>query len=143
MKDINKSGVEPRGNRVLVKPDVINEKSEGGIIIPESDRNKHQAAQMAGVLVAVGQDAWMDRTTIVRRLLDGQLKVVEQRITGYSRPAAKVGDRICFAQWNGRNFEGQDGEQYRLLNDEDIMATISDAVDFTEMRSRAPLGAQG
>ena len=77
MKDINGSGVTPRGDRVLVMPDVIEEKTAGGIIIPQADRDKHQAAQMAGVLVAVGVDAWTDRVTTVERWLDGAWKPVE------------------------------------------------------------------
>ena len=139
---MNKSGVTPVGDRVLVRPDVIEEKTEGGIIIPNQHRDKHQAAQMAGVLVAVGEDAWMDRVTTVERLIDSQMKVVERRTTGYSKSFAEVGDRVCFAQYNGRNFEGEDGIQYRLLNDEDITGLVSESVDFTEMRAREPLGAQ-
>ncbi len=140
---VNKSGVTPKGDRVLVKPDVIEEKTQGGIILPSQELGKHQAAQQAGILVDVGVDAWLDRVTTVKRLIDGQLKTVELRTTGYSEPFAKIGDRVCFAQYNGRNFVGEDGVEYRLLNDEDITGTISDGVDFTEMRSRDPLGAQG
>ena len=140
---MNKSGVTPKGDRVLVKPDVIEETTPGGIVIPKADRDKHQLAQMSGVLVAVGPDAWRDRVTTVERVIDGELRVVERRTTGYSEAFAEVGDRVCFAQYNGRNFEGEDGQQYRLLNDEDITATVSEAVDFTDMRKRDPLGAQG
>ena len=139
---MNNSGVTPKGDRVLVMPDVIEEKTQGGIIIPEKDRDKHQAAQMAGILVAVGPDAWIHTTTVTQRILDGQLRVVEKKTTGYSEPFAEVGDRVCFAQYNGRNFEGADGNQYRLLNDEDITGTVSESIDFTEMRSRDPLGTQ-
>ncbi len=139
---MNKSGVRPRGDRVLVKPDVIDE-TVGGIIIPDEYKEKHQAAQMAGVLVDVGPDAWFHSTTTVEMKMDnGEWKETERKRSGYSEPFAQVGDRVCFAQWNGRNFDGEDGEQYRLLNDEDITATVSDGVDFTEMR-RDPLGAQG
>ena len=140
---MNKSGVNPVGDRVLVKPDVINEKTEGGIIIPNEFKDKHQLAQMAGVLVAVGPDAWTHTVTVIERYIDGAWKPVERKTSGYSVPFAEVGDRVCFAQYNGRNFEGSDGETYRLLNDEDITGTVSEAVDFTEMRSREPLGAQG
>ena len=140
---MNKSGVTPKGDRVLVKPDVIEEKTEGGIILPSQELGKHQAAQMAGILVDAGPDAWIDRITTVKRLIDGQLKIVEQRTTGYSEPFARIGERVCFAQYNGRNFVGEDGIEYRLLNDEDITGTVSAKVDFTEMRTREPLGAQG
>lgn len=139
---MNNSGVTPKGDRVLVKPDVIEETTPGGIVIPNEHRDKHQLAQMAGVLVAVGPDAWKDRVTDIERVIDGELRLVERRTMGYSEPFAQVGDRVCFAQYNGRNFEGEDGVQYRLLNDEDITATVSEKVDFTEMKSRDPLGQQ-
>jgi len=142
-QDINGSGVTPCGDRVVVLPDVIKEKTSGGIIIPEQDRDKHQHSQIAGVLVAVGPDAWVSTVTTVERLIDNQLRVVERRTTGYSSPFAKVGDRVCFARYNGQLFDGEDERKYRLLNDEDITGTISDSVNFTELRSREPLGAQG
>ena len=140
---MNKSGVTPCGDRVVVLPDVIEEVTRGGIILPPKDRDKHQLAQVSGILVAVGPDAWMDRVTITQRLIDGEMKTVEIQTTGYSKHFAEVGDRVCFARYNGLPFDGEDGKQYRLLNDEDITATISEAVDFTEMRAREPLGAQG
>ena len=141
-QDINGSGVFPCGDRVVVLPDVIEEMTPGGIIIPESNLEKHQHSQMAGILVAVGSDAWTHSVITVERLIDGQLKVVERRTSGYSKPFAKVGDRVCFARYNGQLFDGEDGKKYRLLNDEDITANVSDTVDFTEMRLRKPLGAK-
>jgi chaperonin GroES len=140
---MNKSGVNPCGDRVIVLPDAIEEVTKGGIIIPPKDRDKHQHSQMAGVLVAVGPDAWKHSVTTVERVIDGQLKVVERRTTGYSKPYGKVGDRVCFARYNGQLFDGEDGQQYRLLNDEDITGLVSDTVNFTDLKSREPLGAQG
>lgn len=140
----NSSGVTPKGDRVLVKPDEIpDEFGDSKIAIPEEYRKQHQLGQMAGVLVAVGPDAWKDRVTVVERKMgNGEWRPMERRVMGYSEPFAEVGERVCFAQYNGRNFEGEDGETYRLLNDEDITATVSEKVDFTEMKSRGPLGQQ-
>jgi co-chaperonin GroES (HSP10) len=140
---MNKSGVTPCGDRVIVLPDAIEEVTKGGIIIRQQDRDRHQHSQMAGLLVAVGEDAWTHTTTQIERLIDNQLRVVERRTTGYSKPFAKVGDRVCFARYNGQLFDGEDGLQYRLLNDEDITGLVSDTVNFTDLKSREPLGAQG
>ena len=140
---MNKSGVTPCGDRVIVCPDALEEVTEGGIIIPPKERDRHQHSQMAGVLVAVGPDAWLQIVTKVERLIDGQLKLVEQRTSGYSKPYAKVGDRVCFARYNGQLFDGEDGRQYRLLNDEDSTGVVSESVNFTDLKSREPLGAQG
>ncbi len=135
----NMSGVSPKGDRVVVMPDIIEEVTAGGIIIPETERTKHQLAQATGVLVATGADAWVHTVTVTERLIDGVWKEVERTRTGFSEPFAKVGDRVCFAKYNGIQFDGNDGHKYRLLNDQDITAVASDEVDFSDMRSRAPL----
>ena len=118
--------------------------TKGGIIIRQQDRDRHQHSQMAGLLVAVGEDAWEHSATTVYAINeDGREIPVERRVTGYSTPFAKGGDRGCFARYNGQLFDGEDGLQYRLLNDEDITGLVSDTVNFTDLKSREPLGAQG
>ena len=47
-KDLNRSGIFPCGNHVLVKPDVIEEKSRGGIIIPPSELERYQLSVSYG-----------------------------------------------------------------------------------------------
>ena len=138
----NKSGVSPCGDRVVVLPDSVERVTAGGIIIPDEEADRHQMGQVAGVLVAVGPDAWSHQTTITEKLVDGQLKVVERKVTGYSQDFAKIGDRVCFARYNGLPFDGEDGQQYRLLNDEDITATISNVINFNEFKSRTPLNKE-
>jgi co-chaperonin GroES (HSP10) len=140
---MNESGMYPCGDRVVVLPDAVESVTAGGIIIPEKEADKHQLAQVSGVLVAVGPDAWTHTTTTIERNMgNGKWRPIERQVRGYSGPFAKVGDRVCFARYNGLPFDGEDGKQYRLLNDEDITATITDTVDFTEFRKREPLGAQ-
>ena len=134
---MNESGVYPKGNRVVVLPDVIEEKTAGGIIVV--DIEKHQMAQATGVLIAVGDDAWRDGKEVTKRMVDGQLKVVEERVWGSTHPFAAIGERVCFAKYNGMQFDGDDGKKYRLLNDQDITGTISEKMDFTEMKVRAPM----
>ena len=144
MEDMNKSGMNPCGDRVVVLPDKLESVTAGGIIIPEKEAEKHQLAQVSGVLVAAGPDAWTHSTTITERRMDnGKWRETERKRTGYSGDFAKVGDRVCFARYNGLPFDGEDGKQYRLLNDEDITGKISESVDFTQFKSRNPLGAQG
>lgn len=139
---MNSSGFNPCGDRVVVLPDVLEEKTQGGIIIPESELNKHQLAQVTGVLIAVGPDAWTDRITTVERWIGSKWVPAERRTTGYSKAFAEVGDRVSFARYNGLPFDGEDGQKYRLLNDEDITAKVSAKIDLNEMRSREPLGGK-
>jgi chaperonin GroES len=133
---MNNTGIFPSGNRVVVKPDLIEEKSEGGIIIAKSVIDKHQTAQSTGILVAVGPDSFCHTTATTERLIDGSWKAVERTRTGYSEAFAEVGDRIAFAKYGGLKVEGADGEEYRILNDEDITARVSDEVSFTDIESR-------
>ena len=134
------NGIYPSGNRVVIKPDEIEKKTEGGIIIPDTEAEKHQMAQSTGVLVAVGPDAFQEYTTITERLIDNQWKPVERTKTGFSEPFANVGDRVAFAKYGGLSVTGADGEQYRILNDMDITARVNDEVNFTDLHARKRLG---
>ena len=133
---MNKSGISPKGNRVLIKPDRIEQKTKGGIVIPESELTRHQLATVTGTVVEVGPDSWTHTTKTTYRLIDGSLKPVEQTTTGYSRPFAEEGDRVAYARHAGLPLPGVDGEEYRLINDEDVTAVISEDIDLSEFRSR-------
>lgn len=143
LSNTNLSGITPGGNRVVVKPDEIKETvgEESKIYIPDSVRDQHMYAQSTGVLVAVGPDAFTHTTKTVERLIDGGWRPFERSVSGYSEPFAKVGERIAFAKFGGLQVEGADGETYRILNDEDITARVSDDVSFTEIKSRQRVGA--
>ena len=49
---MNQSGITPSEFKVLVKPDKVEEKTKGGIIIPETERDTQQHAATQGVLIA-------------------------------------------------------------------------------------------
>ena len=137
---MNETGIDPCGNRVLVRPEVIDRMTEGGIAIPESIAEQHQGAQAVGYLAAKGPDAWRHLTKKRARLIDGGLKVVEVETTGYSKDWAEVGDRVAFAKYGGQPVVGEDGLNYRIMNDEDITAIVSEEVSFTDIQSRKRVG---
>ena len=137
---MNETGIDPSGNRVVVKPDDVETKTEGGIVIPASIADGYQNAQSTGVLIAAGPDAWQHLTKKTYRLIDGTMRLVELEKTGYSEPFAEVGDRVAFAKFGGLKVEGEDGNEYRILNDEDITAKVSDAVSFTDIQTRKRVG---
>lgn len=95
--------IKPVGYRVLVEPDKVEEKTKGGLFLPQTTQDREQQAAIKGTVVAVGEHAWKE---------DGE-------------PWAKVGDRIIFAKYGGFEVE-DDGKAYRLLNDEDIVAVIEE-----------------
>ena len=107
---MNKSGIKPAGHRILVKPENVEvEKKVGRIHVPiEAQDTKEQVQHAAekGEVVAVGKEAWSLDT--------------------HQGAWAKVGDQIAFARYGGKVMEGKDGEHYRLMNDEDILAVLHD-----------------
>lgn len=145
MTMMNKVGIWPAGDRVLVKPDPIEEKvgKTSMIELPDFVKAKYEQAQATGVLIAVGPDAFNHVTEKTYMVHDGgREELVEKKVRGYSQPFAKVGDRVAFAKYSGLRVKGEDGERYILLNDEDITARVSDEVEFTELDTRKPLGEQ-
>lgn len=142
-KSQSKSGISPAGDRVLVLPDPIKDNESTKIELPDWVKNKYEQAQATGTLVAVGPDAFSHVTERVYHIHgDDRKELVEERVRGYSEPFARVGDRIAFAQYTGLRVTGEDGESYLILNDEDITAKVSDAVEFTKLDTRKALGSQ-
>jgi len=93
--------VRPLGDRVLVKPlEEVEEKKKGGIIIPDTAKEKPQE----GKVIAVGKG-----------------KITEQ---GKILPLdVKVGDRILFGKYSGNEIKIND-EDYLIVKEEDILGII-------------------
>ncbi len=137
MRKANKSGIFPCGNHVLVKPDIIEEKTKGGIIIPEQERDKYQFSVAYGYVVALGPDCFIHSVTIKEsKKAEGGWDEIERTTIKYSEPFAKVGDRISFAIHSGRNYVGEDGEKYVQMNDTDITALVTKRVTATSLEAR-------
>ena len=106
----NTAGVRPFGDRVLILPDGAAEQTSGNVYIPEEMQERMAMAAETGILVAMGDDAWLwnsDRT----RKLEGE------------KP--KVGDRVGFERYAGSIRHGKDGRLYRVMDDK----CVSDLVD--------------
>jgi len=131
----NKSGIEPCGSKVLVKPDSLEEMTKGGIILPPNVKTRHEMAACYGYVIAVGPDAFTHR---VERLMSPKGELIEYRVSGYAGPFAEVGDRIAFAPHSGAVNTGEDGEEYWIIHDEDITARVSEKVTQTSIESRKP-----
>lgn len=102
----NQSGISPTEFKVLVLPKVVDEKSKGGIILPDEKKDRDQFAQMEGELVAVSPLAFT--------YSDDQ---------GWDKP--KPGDRVLFAKYAGAVVKGKDGIDYRIVNDKDVAAVLT------------------
>ena len=134
---MNKSGIHPVLDRVLIKPDSIEEKTEGGIIIPDQVGERHAMAQSIGIFIEAGPDAYTQYTDVWRHS-DGSSSTMTR---GYKGTPCKPGDRVAFAKYGGLQVEGKDGIIYRLMNDEDVTAICDVGVSFTDIKSRKPMHA--
>ena len=90
----------PLHDRVVVKRVAEEEKTRGGIIIPDTAKEK----PMEGEIVAVGPGARDDKGTLVA--LD-----------------VKKGDRILFGKWSGTEIK-IDGDELLIMKESDIMGIL-------------------
>ena len=93
--------VRPLSDRILVKRLEEEEKTKGGIIIPDTAKEKPQQ----GVVKAIGDGKLLDNGT---------------RIT----PAVKVGDKIIFGKYSGTEIKVE-GDEYLIMREEDIFGIVS------------------
>jgi chaperonin GroES len=96
-------GLTPLEFNVLVEQDAVKEKTEGGLILIDQEKQKHQTTR--GTVVALGSKAGSDIWT--------------------DEQGVNVGDRVVFAQYGGTFIEGADGVKYRALKDKDIIAVLA------------------
>lgn len=94
--------VRPLGDRVLVKRLEEEEKTKGGIIIPDTAKEKPQQ----GKIVAVGNG---------RVTEDG--KVIPMNV--------KVGEKVLFQKYSGSDIKIE-GEEYLIMREEEILGIIED-----------------
>jgi chaperonin GroES len=92
--------IKPIGDRVLIKRLEAEEQTKGGIILPDTAKEKPKE----GKVIALG---------------DG--KILESGERGKFQ--IKVGDRVIFASYSGTDVK-VDGEEYILMSEEDILAVI-------------------
>ena len=140
----NESGIYPRGNRVLVFADQIEDKVKDSVIeLLPNTIEAQQSANASGTVIECGPDAFSHITEKVYRAIDNALKLVEVRKRGYSEPFALAGDRISFAKYAGQKYLGKDGKRYLVINDEDITCKLDAEVELSDLKPREAVGRQG
>ncbi len=93
----------PLHDRVLIRRVEQDQKTAGGIIIPDTAKEK----PMEGEVVAVGPGA---------RSEDGAVHALD----------VKVGDRVLFGKWSGTEIK-LDGEELIIMKESDIMGVIENS----------------
>jgi chaperonin GroES len=95
--------LKPIGDRLIVRRQDSEEKTTGGIVLPDTAKKKPQR----GKVLAVGP---------------GKLSKDGSRRT----PQVKEGDTVIFTSWAGDEFRERGGDNILVMREEDILAVLDD-----------------
>ena len=101
----------PTGWRMLILPFKMNEKTKGGLYLGQDTLERQQVGSTCGLVLAMGPDCYGDK----EKFPEG--------------PWCKKGDWIIFARYAGSRIQ-IDGGEVRLLNDDEVLATIDNPEDI-------------
>ena len=95
--------IKPLHDRIVIKRFEADEKTTGGILLPDSAKNKPQK----GRVLAVGPG---------RVLKDGTTRPLQ----------VKEGDVVLFTNWAGDEFKQSHGDNILLMREEDVLAVLDE-----------------
>ena len=94
--------IRPLGDRIVIRREEAEEKTAGGIVLPDTAKNKPQR----GTVLAVGAG---------KMLKDGSRRALQ----------VKKGDKVLFTSWAGDEFKGRSSsDNILLMREEDVLAVI-------------------
>lgn len=99
----NPSGITPLEFNVLIRPAPAEERTKGGLLIPEGVRDRNHHASERGEVIALAEAAFAE-------------------IGG--RP--QVGQTVAIVRYGGTKVTGRDGEEYRIVKDKDVLAIVEE-----------------
>jgi chaperonin GroES len=97
---MSKIKIKPLSDRIVVKPAEAEEKTKGGIILPDTAKEK----PVEGTVVAAGPGKKSDEG-----------KLIEMEV--------KVGDKVLYGKYSGTEVT-IDGEEYLIMRESDIFAIV-------------------
>ena len=92
---------QPLGDRIIIKPLEPETKTKGGILLPDTVKEKPQE----GKVVAVGKGKVLENGTV-------------------QKPEVKEGDVVLYAKYSGTEVTTKDGEEYLIVREDDIVAIV-------------------
>jgi len=93
--------IKPLGDRIVIKPLEAEAKTKGGIVLPDTAKEKPQE----GKVVAVGKGKVLENGTV-------------------QAPEVKVGDKVLYGKYSGNEITTKEGEELLIMREEDILAII-------------------
>ena len=98
---------QPTGYKLLVAMPTLEEKTEGGVFIPDAMKEAESTASVVGFVVSMGESAYED----VDKFPHG----------AYCRE----GEWVIFRSYSGTRFKVE-GQEFRLINDDTVEAVVTD-----------------
>ena len=102
---------DPTGYRILIKPHIPKEKTEGGVYLSDKTQETMEVTTVVGLVIKMGNLCYKDKD----KFPEG--------------PWCKKGDWVIFARYAGSRIQ-IDGGEVRLLNDDEVLATIEKPEDI-------------
>ncbi|MCX5697523.1 MAG: co-chaperone GroES [Candidatus Omnitrophica bacterium] len=93
--------IKPLGDRVVIQPLEAENKTKGGIVLPDTAKEKPQE----GKVVAIGKGKILD---------SGAVQALE----------VKVGDKVLYGKYSGNEITTKEGQELLIMREEDILAII-------------------
>ena len=94
--------IKPLGDRVIVKPLEAEEKTKGGIVLPDTAKEKPQE----GKVVAIGKGKVLESGSV-------------------QTPEVRVGDRVLYGKYSGNEITTKEGDELLIMREEDILAVFN------------------
>ena len=111
-EDTTRKLPEPKGYKLLIAIPKLEEKTQGGVIIPDKLKGLEQTASIIGLGISLGEPAYKD----AEKFPDA--------------PYCKEGDFVIFRSYSGTRFKLR-GEEFRLINDDTVEAVVDDPREYT------------
>ena len=99
----------PTGYKLLIAMPTLEEKTEGGVFIPDSLQQAESTASVVGWVIQMGDLAYQDQDKFP------------------NGPYCKEGDWVIFRSYSGTRFKmGSENQEFRLINDDTVEAVVAD-----------------
>lgn len=103
---------DPKGYRILIAIPEVDEKTEGGVYMPDKLKSAEETASIVGFVLRLGDEAYTDP----QRFPNG--------------PWCKEGEFVIFRSYSGTRFK-VGGKEFRLINDDTVEAVVDDPRGYT------------
>lgn len=102
----NESGFRACGHRVLLSPEIVEETTESGIVLPKKTVVAEENMAVICTVIEIGHDCWSDKST----------------------DYCEVGDRVLVGMYTGKfHVSPIDGKKYRFVMDTDVVSPLPKA----------------